>query len=203
MTVTLTCPRCGTARSFLHPPISECPRCQTPYPDELRRSAEARLAHEAALEAAPRPAPLTVGMYLSTALGAMCLLVMACAAVDVGEFYINEERVSGPEFLALGGLPLTVIGLLALAIAYSLSRELWWSRPLILVFWIVFILMALVAALAAGANPGSAAASALLSAAILLGPTAAYLFFKGNVVAYYDARRAGSRASGRDQSHGV
>jgi hypothetical protein len=43
MIVTLTCPHCGKDRSYQRTPIPECPHCQTPYPEDLRRKAEAKL----------------------------------------------------------------------------------------------------------------------------------------------------------------
>ncbi len=185
VSVRVVCPACGADKKFSSAPIDRCRSCGAEYPVELRQSAEASLARQKA----PRPALLTVGMYISGALGVSCLLGMACAAVDVGQFYLNNVQVSGPQFLAVAGLPLTVIGLTALGIAYSLFRNWWASRLLIVIACTADVLIAVVAALVIAEHPWRAVVQTLVPGTIVVGPIAAYLFFNRKVAAYYDARR--------------
>ena len=188
MIVTVTCPRCGIDRSFLRPPIVKCPHCGTPYLEDVRHTGEATLARAAAVEAAPRPTGLTIAMFVFIGFGALFFLSMACAAVDVGAFYINDVQVTGREFLAHGGgFLFTLVGLVALTIALSLWRDWWWSRWLILLALGIPSLVGVAFAIVSGDT--STIATAVLQAAILLGPMAAYLFLKNSVVAYYEARR--------------
>jgi len=128
-------------------------------------------------------------MYLSNALGAICLLAMSCAVLDAGEFYINDVQVSGHQFLAIAAVPLSIVAVLALGIGYALSQDSWWSRHLILLFWAVLLAFGLVAAVSSDEPFWRSVSNVLLAAGIPAGSTAGYLFFKANVVAYYDARR--------------
>jgi len=194
MAVTLDCPTCGKPRTYLAVPESGCPHCEAPYPPELLRHGEAHLARQAA----PRPVPLTFGMYASTALGVLFLLGMVCAGLDVGTFAIDNELVSGPEFLRRAGFPFVLIGILSLSIGYAMWRERWWSRQLVLVFWVVANGLGVIFALQAGIPIGSVVPRAAMGLAVILGPTAAYFFLKDNVVAYYNALRMERDASHRN-----
>jgi hypothetical protein len=126
-------------------------------------------------------------MFFFGVVGAMCFMMIACATVDVGSFWIDDVPVTGREFLARTSIPLTIVGLVALATAYALSRDWWWGRFLIL-SWIA-IPMLVAVGLAVYTGDITAIAQTVGGSAVILGPLAAILFLKTSVVAYYDARR--------------
>lgn len=133
MPVGLICPACGTAATFHRPPVTVCPTCQASLPRTLRQSAEASLLKQKA----PRPLLLTIGLYLAPTFGAACLFAVLAAAFDASfvKFTINGDAVTGHEFLRTGGPAFFVLGVLALAIAYSIWEERLWTRLLVLGFW--------------------------------------------------------------------
>jgi uncharacterized membrane protein (DUF2068 family) len=189
MPVSLICPTCGTAATFQRPPVATCPNCQAAFPVTLRQPAEASLLRQNA----PRPTLLTVGLYVAPGFGAVCLMGVLAAATNARfvSFSINGDAVTGHEFLATAGAGMTVMGVLALAIAYGIWQERSWTRWLILGFW------AAVVAMNVGfgwANSGpSGAVSALVAVALFVLLVGWYLFGKENVVEYY-------RALGREES---
>lgn len=179
--VTVVCPECGREKKFYFAPIDRCKNCGSEYPDETRQLAETSLAQDKA----QRPPLLTVGMYVSASIASLCLLMVACAIVDVGEYSFNNELVTGPQFLVIAGLPLTAVGLTTFGIAYALFRNLWWSRRLIVITVIANSLIGMLASVIASV-------SVLPNVTVTLvvgGPLLAYLFYNPKVAAYYDARR--------------
>ena len=82
------------------------------------------------------PLLLRLGMIGSALLGGIVCLFLLLAPFDVGSYTINDEPVSGPEFLTQYGLGLGAAGLLSLANGYALWREQRWSRHGLLLFWI-------------------------------------------------------------------
>jgi hypothetical protein len=108
------------------------------------------------------------------------------ALFDAGTFTLNEEPVSGPEFIRAGGLAFGVVGLLFAAIAFGLWRDRPWARPLIMLFWPALIVI--VIALSWDTPDAVAQAVGILASA---GPLALiawwYLYRKTNVTAYFAA----------------
>lgn len=131
---------------------------------------------------------LTLGLYSAPVFGALTLLGVACAAVDVGSYTIHGEPVSGPEFLSQVGLYLGALGLLSFAIAFGIWRERPWTPWTIAAFWAVSLAGAAGLGWSQSGVGGAAAgvASSLLPALLAIW----YCFGKDNVVAYYHALEA-------------
>jgi len=138
-------------------------------------------------------------MYVAPTFGGITLLVALLAAFDAGNYTIEGEAVSGPEFLRRVGIYYVTLGVSALAAAYAIWRERSWSRWAIVVFWVAQLAAAVGFGWATSGVSGVAAAvGSLLLVLILVGW---YLFGKENVVEYYrsldrlaaaeQARRAG------------
>ena len=155
----------------------------------LRQPAEASLLRQNA----PRPTLLTVGLYVAPGFGTVCLLGVLAAATNARfvRFSIDGDTVTGHEFLATTGAGMTVMGVLALAIAYGIWQERSWTRWLILGFWTAVVAMNVGLG---WANSGpSGAVSAVVAVALFVLLVGWYLFGKENVVEYY-------RALGREES---
>jgi hypothetical protein len=138
----------------------------------------------------PRPALITVGMYLSGVFGAMCLIGLLLAVLNFGDFSVADEKVSGPVFLRQAGLILAIGGLLSVGAAASIAAQRPWSRYVMLFFWVCGAVSAFAQAWAEASTVSVAAAPlaaiAVTIPAILPIPVAWwYLFRKKNVVAYY------------------
>jgi FtsH-binding integral membrane protein len=124
---------------------------------------------------------------LAPPFGAACLLAVLTAAFNASfvTFRINGDVVTGHEFLRTAGPAFFVLGVLALAIAYSIWQERSWTRWLVLSFWAAAV------AVNVGlgwANSGArGAVSAIAGLAVLLVFVAWYLFGKQNVVEYFHA----------------
>jgi hypothetical protein len=200
MSVSLICPTCGTPATIHRAPVSVCPNCQTAWPEALRLSAEATLARAKA----ERPLLLTIGMYVAPTFGGLFVLLVFLAAFDAGNYSIDGETVSGPEFLRRAGVYYFALGGSALATAYAIWRERSWSRWAIVLFWIAQLAAAIgFGWVASGVAGVAGAVASLLLLLILVGW---YLFDKENVVAYYrslerleaaeEARKASARGIG-------
>jgi hypothetical protein len=195
MPVSLICPGCGTPATFQRLPVVVCPNCQAAFPATLRESAEAALQRQTA----PRPSLLTAGMYLAPPVGAMCLLGVLAAAVQVRfvHFTVNGEAVTGHAFLWTVGPAFLVLGTLALAIAYSIWQERSWTRWLILGYWATGLALGIGLGVADSGTAG--AASAVIRTAPFLLVVGWYLFGKANVVEYFRAlERAEAARAARD-----
>jgi hypothetical protein len=137
-------------------------------------------------------------MYVAPTFGGLFLLLVLLAAFDAGNYTIDGEVVSGPEFLQRAGVYYATLGGSALAAAYAIWQERSWSRWAIVAFWVAQLAAAIGFGWASSGWAGVAGAVAsLLLLAILVGW---YLFDRENVVEYYrslekmeaaaDARRA-------------
>jgi hypothetical protein len=130
---------------------------------------------------------LTMGMYTAPVFGVACLLGVLAAVTNAGfvTFRVNGEVVSGHEFLARAGLAFSVLGVLALGIAYGVWQERSWTRWLILGFW------AIIVALDIGLGWSSAglggAASGIAGIGVFVVVAGWYVLGKENVVEYYRA----------------
>src|SRR2546430_4040721 len=112
--------------------------------------------------------------------------VQTCAlpiSFDAGNYTIEGETVSGPEFLRRAGVYYLSLGGSALAAAYAIWRERSWSRWAIVVFWIAQLAAAVGFGWAAAGMTG--VAGAVASLLLLLVLVGWYLFDKENVVTYY------------------
>ena len=182
MSVKVVCPHCGEGSTFHRAPVSLCARCQQPYPDTVRASAERSLT----LTAVRKPLLIRVGQFMSGLMGVTFLAVLAFAPFDIGEFTYNGERVSGPEFLRLAGPLFLVVGALFAAIGWGLWRNKPWARPLIMFFWMALIV--LIIAVAWGMPDGRGEALGTLPSLLpMAGIAWWYLYRKENVVAYFAA----------------
>jgi len=74
----------------------------------------------------------------------MFLLFLLLAPFDIGTYSIEGETVSGPEFLRTAGWLMAIATVLCLSIAYALWRDRSWSRPLMILYWVVTGLAVLV-----------------------------------------------------------
>lgn len=182
MSVGLVCPACSSGVNFIRPPVLVCPSCGGEFPDQLRSTAEATLRRQEA----PRPLFLSIGVYGSGALAIALLGSVLGAPLNVLNYTVNGEPVSGLQFLRAAGFELGVLGLVSAGICYGLWKERTWSRPLMVFFWV--FLTAIQVGVALGSDERiTNVTAALLAGAIMLGPVAAYLYFKNNVVEYYRA----------------
>jgi hypothetical protein len=121
---------------------------------------------------------------MSAVLGVTLLAVLLGALFDVGEFSLDGQAVSGPEFLRVAGPTFVILGLLFIAIAWALWRNKSWARPLMMFYWLAISVLLL--ALSWGTPEGVAQA---LGTVASLAPLAIvawwYLYRKQNVVSYF------------------
>ena len=181
MSVSLICPSCGSPSTLHRAPVSVCPQCQTAWPEPLRQSAEATLAHEKV----GRPLLLTIGMYVVPAFSGLFLLLVLLAPFNAATYTINGEAVTGMEFLWGGGLLYGLSSAAALAAAYGIWRERSWSRWAMVGFWIAQVAGAIGVGWAKAGLGG--AAGAVASLLVFMVVAWWYLFEKDNVVEYYRA----------------
>ncbi|MBI2797146.1 MAG: hypothetical protein HYX65_10620 [Gemmatimonadetes bacterium] len=191
MSVVLVCPKCGDTATVERLPVEACPRCGTPYPTQARLAAESALK----LRLAAKPGLIVLGQMLSAMFGGILLGLVALAAAGTGDLTLFGEQVTGREFLVRAGPLLGGVGLVLGAIAYGLSRDARWTRPLMLVMWSLPIVEG-ATRLATGTleHPWNIAAFIVSLAAMPL--AAVYLYRRDNVVSYYDARTPGREPTG-------
>jgi hypothetical protein len=130
----------------------------------------------------------------SAALVAFWIAFAPFAALDVGRFTIDGERVSGPYFLAHAyPVMLPFLALLA-ALAYGYWTEARWARPLPIVFW-AGVDVLLVRQIRVGDVAGLDAIGFMISAMAYVAFAVWYCYFKRTVGSYYRAlARARMRA---------
>ena len=179
MATSVLCPSCGHATTFGRLPILECPGCRAAYPDTLRVEAERALA----VALRRRPGLLTFGMYWSALGGMLCLVFMLLAPFDIGTYSINGEAVSGPEFLRRIGVLWAANGVTMLLIGYAIWKELPWSRPVMMFWWLILTVILVVSSLQDGTSPLGSLFMGGLCAAV----AAWYLYGRDNVVGYYNS----------------
>lgn len=187
MSLHFVCPACSAPVSVGGSIPDACPHCKAPLPDPLKAS----LAAGREREGAPIPFLLMLGRYGSSFMGGMMLLLLLLAPWDVGSYSINNEPVSGPEFLRIAGLGWGVLCIDLLAVAYALWTERWWGRWVMLGYWVLGAAMML-------ALPAESTAAAVSGALMMLmcgGVAAWYLFGNENVVRYYKALEQQADAS--------
>ena len=188
MATSAVCPKCAAVATFYRPPASSCPHCAAPFPDALRAQIEATLGRERA----PKPLLLVVGTYGSLFVGTIMLAFLLLAPFDLGTYSIENEEVSGPEFLRQVGFMWASLAACILAIGYALWRELSWSRPLMLAYW--FLNTLAVAAVNREAPIGNLIVQSLIFLALTMGIAGAYLYANEAAVAYYKALQASEEA---------
>lgn len=122
----------------------------------------------------------------SAALVAFWIAFAPVAALDIGRFTIDGERVSGPYFLA-HAYPLLVPFLALLtALAFGYWTEATWARPLPIVFW-AGVDALLVQQIRVGDVTGLDAIGFMISAVAYLAIAVWYCYFKRSVSSYYRA----------------
>ena len=180
MSVKVLCPNCSRESTFHRRPVTLCAHCQQPYPEAIRTSAELSLA----AANAGKPLLLKVGQLMSVVLGVTLLAVLLGALIDVGEFSLDGQPVSGPAFLRVAGPAFVIIGLLFIAIAWALWRNKSWARPLMMFYWLA--LSVVVVALSWGTPQGLTQGLGTVANLIPLAIVAWwYLYRKQNVVSYF------------------
>lgn len=188
MSVSVICPSCGTPATLLRAPVSVCPQCQTAWPEPLRLSAEAALARDKV----GRPLLLTIGLYVAPAVGGLTLLFTLSALFNAGTYSINDEPVTGMQFLLGGGLLFGLGGAASVAAAYAIWQERSWSRWAMVGFWVAQLAGGIGVGWASSGAGGAAGAVASLLLPMVL--AAWYLFDKENVLEYYRALAKGEAA---------
>lgn len=180
MSVTFVCAKCGDTAVIDRLPVEACPRCGTPYP------LQERLAAELALRAAgtPKPGLLAFGQLISSMIGGLLLGLLALAAFGVGNLTLFGDSVTGIDFLRRAGPLLGGLGIILSGIGIGLARDTWWSRPLMLVFWMLPILEG-ATRIVTGTLERKLWFGFFLVALIGLPLAILYLYRRDNVVAYF------------------
>ena len=177
MSVHFVCPACGASTRVSAPVPEECYHCRVRLPATLWAS----LSAEAEREAIPMPGPLQLGRLGSSIAGGMFLILLLLAPWDAGSYTINNESVSGPEFLRRAGVAWGAIALDLVATAYALWTEQWWSRWTMMAYWV----LSAAAMWSLSATPLEGLGSAFSVLLFFGAPAGFYLFGKENVVRYY------------------
>jgi len=180
MSVIVLCPSCGVATPFHRPPITTCPRCHAVLPEAVVAPAQRALA----VDQAPRPVLLQLGMIGSLVFGGVAVFILVLAPFNLGTYSINGEAVNGPEFFREAGLLFGSLGILMLAIGLGLWLERAWTRLLMMGYWGV-LAVAGVAQLVTGSSTVGDAIGFVVESLIALALAGWYLYQKDNVVAYY------------------
>jgi len=185
MSVQVLCPSCGEVTPFHRPPVTDCPRCHAPLPEQVRAATTRALA----VEEAPKPMLLMLGQVFSLVGAVIVLGLLATAPFDVGSYTINGDAVSGPEFLRRAGWLFGLQGVLLGAIGVGLLRDAPWPRPLMVLYW-VLIPVSFVFYDEINAEVIMSACMMLVAAGIAWW----YLYQKSNVRAYFESRELSSTA---------
>jgi hypothetical protein len=186
VSVQVLCPSCGEVTPFHRPPVTDCPHCHVPLPEPVRAAATRALA----IEGAPKPALLMLGQIFSLLAGAIFVVLLIAAPFNAGSYSINDEPVTGPEFLRRVGLMLGVMGILLASIGVGLLRDKPWSRPLMIIYWLA---VGVSVAFTGGTSAGDIFAG-VLTPLVAAGIAYWYLYVKPNVRAYYESRERVSSA---------
>lgn len=182
MAVFLVCAKCDETTVIKHLPVEACPQCGTPYPTQARLAAEAALIRSETT----KPGLLVVGQMLSAMGGGILLAVFALAAVGRGQLTLLGEEVTGAEFMQRAGPTMGSEGILLALVAIGLSRNARWSRPLMLLVWVVPLVEGFVR-LALG-RLGNDLMLVPFTISLLVLPAAyAYLYRRDNVKRYFQS----------------
>lgn len=179
MSTVAICPNCATPVKFQFLPVDKCPSCGSNLPEQLRSVVEASVRREQL----QKPALLLLGMFGSALFSGVAAIFLVLAPFDIGSYTINDEPVTGPEFLRRAGFLFFGGAAICAAISYGLARNRSWTRPLMLVYWIVIA----IGSISLG-DSGNVACS-ILAALFALALAALYLYAKDSVTDYYDAIR--------------
>jgi hypothetical protein len=131
MGASAVCPNCNSAIEFRSLPAEKCPVCSAVLPPQLRSVVESTIRREGVR----KPTLLVIGMVGSGVVSALATLFLVLAPFDVGNYAINDEPVSGPEFLRRAGLMMFAIAVICGAVSYGLAADRTWTRPLMLMDW--------------------------------------------------------------------
>jgi len=179
MSVQVLCPSCGEVTPFHRPPVTDCPRCHVPLPEQVRAATTRALS----AEEAPKPALLLLGQIFSLVAAAIFLVLLVAAPFNAGTYTINDESVSGPEFLRRVGWLFGLYGVLLGAIGVGLLRDAPWARPLMVAYWVVIALSLLLV------QPFTAdSVWGMVTMLVFAGIAWWYLYQKPNVRAYFESR---------------
>ena len=183
MSVVLVCPKCGDTATVERLPVEACPRCGALYPTQARLAAESALLKRLS----SKPGLLVVGQMLSGMFGGIFLGLLLLAAAGTGNLTLFGEQVTGTEFLRRAGPLLGGVGVVLCHVALGLSRDARWSRPLMLLMWIMPAAEG-ATRLVQGRLEHTWNITAFIVSVIALPLSALYLYRRDNVVAYYESR---------------
>ncbi len=133
MSLSLICPTCTETVTFHHGEVNACPHCGVQFDEKLRKQATASLA----LQTVGRPILITIGGVTTTFACGFTLFMSLMAFLNIGSYTINEEAVTGTEFLRAAGLTLSVTALLEGVLSYAIWTERDWGRPLMLASMVI------------------------------------------------------------------
>jgi hypothetical protein len=85
---------------------------------------------------AAMPWSMRIGTWISAIVGVVGLLIIPLAALNIGSYSIDSQRVSGPHFLIHGYFEVFPFLALTIAIAYGYRTEKMWARTLPIFFWL-------------------------------------------------------------------
>jgi hypothetical protein len=164
------CPRCDATVVVETLPVTICPRCE----GNLAISDEER----GAPEHLPRPLLLTGGMIISLLFGVFSLLLIVSPKVSVELF---DYRAEGTAARIIGAVDCATF----LAIAFGLWRHQRWSRPLMIAFWVVLLVLSFV--------PGVGGSCSWFAVAIVLVMAWFFLYVKDSSARYYESLKVTKR----------
>ena len=163
--------------------MEACPRCGAPFPTQARLAAESALKRRLAT----KPGLLVAGQMLSAMFGGILLGLLLLAVAGTGDLTLFGEAVTGGQFLRRAGPMLGGMGLMLGAIAFGLSRDRPWTRPLMVATWTLPIVEG-ATRLATGKLEYNWSILAFVGSLVALPLAALYLYRRDNVVAYFEAR---------------
>ena len=183
MAVLLVCAKCGETAVIEQLPVEACPRCGTLYPTQARLSAETAIVRSDAT----KPGLIVVGQMLSAMGGGILLAIFALAAIGRGQLTLFGDQVTGGQFLERAGPTLGPIGVVLSLVAFALSRDASWARPLMLLTWLIPLTEGVVRLFTGTLESPFSIISFVVS--MLAAPAAyLYLYRRNNVVRYFTAR---------------
>ena len=145
------------------------------------------------------PFMLRMGMRVSAFIGLLWIALLPLAALNIGQYEIDDRTVSGVYFLTHADAFMLPMVAVLLAVAYGIRTVRLWARPLMVAFWLVglvaFAALDLLSREAMSGGDIVALGELLFFAAVANW----YLYAKPNVVSYYRALAAYNHAPTRSQ----